>query len=323
MPTLPEFTRTIDNSFVTTWYEIRPEAIDNILTANVIWAALMGAGTLKTQVGSEIITRTIRYGTSDASAVKKGDVLSQGEDELETMAIWKWRYLATHVQRSLFDDQVNNGKSKIKDLVGLRLAAAREALEAKLEERTLAAEVTDETGKEIQGLNDLVPSFANRATGTYGGISRSNSWWQSKYKALSANPEVNLLADMKNLYNTIHANQSPPNLLVTTQAMFELYEDFALDKSQLIKDESTRLADLGFEVLRFKGKPLVWAPNMTDDNMLMLNMNYIEVVHDPSLWFDMTEWKPIPLQGERIAHILSTCNIIGTQPRRHGRLYKP
>ncbi|MEK0325385.1 MAG: hypothetical protein QQN63_06735, partial [Nitrosopumilus sp.] len=114
--TLPSLTRTIDDAFVTTWYEIREEAIDNILNATVIWAALMGAGSFTPQVGGQFITRTIVHGEQAAVDVARGDTLPQGEPELETMARWTWRYIATHVQRSVFDDQINNGPSKIKDL---------------------------------------------------------------------------------------------------------------------------------------------------------------------------------------------------------------
>ncbi|KKL11579.1 hypothetical protein LCGC14_2544440, partial [marine sediment metagenome] len=36
--TLPELTETIDNAFLHTWYEIRKEAIDNIIDATPVWA---------------------------------------------------------------------------------------------------------------------------------------------------------------------------------------------------------------------------------------------------------------------------------------------
>jgi hypothetical protein len=81
------------------------------------------------------------------------------------------------------------------------------------------------------------------------------------------------------------------------------------------------MLDLGFEVLRFKGKDLTWTPNITDD-MLFLNSSHIDVVYDPMIWFSMTEWKYIPKQTERIAHIICTANIISDSLRRHGRLYK-
>lgn len=338
--TLPSLTKAIDNSFVTTWYEIRPEAVDNILNATVIWAALSAAGCMKEQQGSELITRTVRYGQATATEIQKGDTLPQGETELETMAIWKWRTIASHVQRNMFDDQRNRGPSLIKSLVGTKLTAARDALEQKFESSMFNAIVTDESGKLFQGLNDLVPVVASRSTGTYGGIARpsayvdsgngvyvgdtagTNSWWGPKYLAgtLSA-IEDNLITDMKKLYNSIFNNQVPPDLIVTDQPTFEVYEEFALDVVQIIKDDSTKLADLGFDVIRFKGKPMVWTPQITAHHMLMLTTDFIEVVYDPGFWFDMTEWKPIPLQPDRIAHIVCFANLISDQLRRHGRLY--
>ena len=126
---------------------------------------------------------------------------------------------------------------------------------------------------------------------------------------------------MRTLYNSLHNNQSPPNLIITDQNIFETYEDFSADTIQIIKDESTFLADLGFEVLRFKGKPMVWTPGITADQILMLNTDFVEVVYDPGLWFDMTDWKPIPLGMERIAHIMSALNVISGQLRRHGRIF--
>jgi len=335
--TLPSLTRTIDNAFVTTWYEIRTAAIDNILNATPVWAVLNNAGCMKSQNGSELITRTLRYNYQTATEVQRGDTLPQGEVEMETMAIWRWRTLASHVQRSLFDDQKNQGPSKIKDLVGMKLDGAKDGLNQKFESSLFNAIVTDESGKLIQGLHDMVPPIASRTTGTYGGINRpstysdtgngvyaasaGNSWWGPKYLAgTAATVEDDLLTDMKKLYNTVSNNQASPNLILTDQTLFELYEEFALDASQIVKDASTMLADLGFEVLRFKGKPMVWSNDMTDNHMLMLNTDFIEFVYDSNYWFDMTDWKPVPLQEERIAHIVCFGNMISTQLRRHGRL---
>jgi len=341
---LPSFTRTIDDDFVTTWYEIREEAIDNILGATVTWAALVGAGCLTPQTGSEIITRTIRYGTVSAENVTEGHVMTPGDPDLETMAIWYWKYIAVNIQRSMIKDQQNAGPSKIKSYVGNRITAARDALEQQLESDIWSAHDSTEANATIQGLNDLVPSYYSGYYdgGTYGGITRANTWaaesngvykpsggtnpwWGNNYyDGTDASVEDDLLDDMKKLYNSIHANQSPPNLLICTQDLFEIYETFAVDISQIIKDESNRLADLGFEVLRFKGKPLIWSKDCTPENgtgfMLMLNTDFIELVYDPMLWFDMTDWKPITYEFDRAAQIILCANLITTQPRRHGRL---
>ena len=343
MSTLPELTRKIDDAFTETWYEIRPDAADNIQDAIVVWAAMREAGCFTPQVGGAFITRPIRYGTATTAAVAKGDVFSQGEPELETMAMWTWRYLSAHVQRSVFDDQQNNGKFKIKDYVAKRLKAAREALDATYETDALRAQVPLEGGKELQGLNDLLPVYesggayhATEGTVTYGKINRptayadsgngvlvpstGNTWWGSKYLVGTAPIEVNLLSDLKKLVNSVHNNQEMPNLILTDQSGFEVYEEYAMDASQIIKENGSQLADLGFSVLRFKGIPFTWSPNVESGTFMVLNLNHVEVIYDPQLWFEMSEWKPSQLGGERIAHILTACNIITDQPRRHGAL---
>lgn len=342
MPTtLPTITETIDNAFLTTWYEIRAEAADNILNATPIWAALMAAGCMKTQVGSDLITRTIRYGQDTAVAVNENSLLPTGEVELETMARWTFRYIAGKVQRNAMKDRENSGPSKIKDYVGLRLTGARDALEQKFESSMFNTFMSGETGDELQGLEDMVPTVANRSSGTYGQITRAsayapstalggvevptaaatNPWWGPRYlQSALASIEDTLIEDMKNIFGAIHNNQVAPNLMITDKAIFDIYENFALDISQIVKDESTMLADLGFEVLRFKGKPLVWTSSMTANHMLFLTTDFIEFVYDPTMWFSMTGWKPIPLETRRIAHILSAGNLISDQLRRHGRL---
>ncbi len=335
--TLPTYTRTLDDAFVTTWYEIREEAIDNILNATPVWNVLFNAGSFTEQVGGEIITRTIRHGEITPEQVKKGHVMTPSEPSLETLAIWDWRYLASNIQRSTFTDQKNNGPSKIKDYVGGRITAARDGLEQKYETDLWAAFVSGEGGDGIASLNDMVPLVANRSTSTYGKIARpatysnntlavdvpatGNVWWGPKYyEGVQATVDMDLLSDMKKLYNGLHNNQDAPNLIIMTLAMFEIYEDFAIDISQIIKDETTRLADMGFEVLRFKGKPVIYSDNITAQNALFVNTDWIEVVYDPQLWFDMTDWKPQAFEFDRAAQILCAANLITTQPRRHGRL---
>jgi hypothetical protein len=317
--TLPTFNRTIDNDFTQTWYDIKPKAIDQILEATVIWALMKMKGMFKPQEGGRLIEETVRYALPPTKAVRKGSILNQGEYENRTAAFWTFRYLSAHVQRSLDDDLANRGRYRIADYVAQRTEDAMDALVQQYETNVLRSEQTDESGDEIQGFNDIVPAYANRATGTFGRISRANTWWQPKYKQWTAPKEINLLSDMKEFYNTVGNNQSNPDIIITDKTTFEMYEDFGLDAVQI--SGNSKILDLGFETLRFKGKDLIWTPNITAGDMLMLNSRYIKFVYDPACWFDMTEWKTPELQMERIAHILCRGNMTSSSLRRHGRLY--
>lgn len=332
---LPTYSAAIDSQFVRTWYEIRPEAIDNVLLATPVWAALKMKGCFKSQVGGNKIERTIRHSVGGgAVAVAKGITLPSGEVDTKTAAFWTWRYIAAPIQRNLIDDQVNNGKFRIVSYVSDRITEARDSLMQKYETDLFRAHVTDETGIEVQGLNDLIPPIATVTTGTYGGIARpatyssglpatGNTFWGPKYYSGNAPIEVNLRQDMTHLYNMLDMNQNePPTLIVTTQEIFEAYEEFAVDASHIVKQGTGGLADLGFEVLKFKGKDMVWSPNVTAGVVKMINTNYVDVMYDPQMWFDMTPWKDGgPVDMDRIAHVICALNILTTQPRRHGQLY--
>lgn len=348
MATLPVFQQTIDNQFTDTWYEVRADAADNILNSTVVWALLKMKGCFKEQRGGRLIERTVKYAVGPTpQAVGKGDVLPTGEIETETAAFWRYeRAVATHIQRSLFDDTANAGKFQIKSYVTRRTNEAMDALKQKYEGDVLRACVIAETGKEMQGLADMVPPPASRASGTYGGIARptnytsdvpdaGNTFWSPRYQTLTLPVEVNLVSDMKNFFNDVTNQQEKPDILLTTQTLYELYEDFGLEAIQFLGNQ--KLLDLGFESLKFKGADMTYSPNMAASAtiydgstagyasqthaMLFLNSAHIEVIYDPGLWFEMTEWKSIYNQSDRLAHILCRATIISDQLRRHGLLY--
>lgn len=210
-----------------------------------------------------------------------------------------------------------------------------ETLRQQYERDLLRAAVTDESGKEIQGLHDMIPPVASRATGTYGGIARpttfssdvatvGNTWWTPKYAQLTANPDVNLLSDMKHFKNTVENQQETVDGLLTTQTLYETYEEFGLDASQIVGNQ--KLLDLGFTTLKFKGADMFWSANVTSGDMMFLTSKFIRVVYDPMIWFAMGPWKEPHNQVERICHILCTMNIVpGPKARAslryHGLLY--
>lgn len=331
--TVPTFTKVMDNAFTTTWYEIQPDAADNIMNATPIWAWLKMKGCLKSQEGGTNVERTVKYALPVTKAVTKGDVLPQGVIENRTSAFWDLqdRNLSISIQRSLWEDRANRGKFRIISYVADRLEDATNGMKQDYESKLFSANVTDESGKEIRSLYDLVPPVATRNTGTWGGINRptnftsdvpdtGNIWWSPKYKQLTATPEVNLLSDMKSFYNTVGDQIEYPDAIVTSKNLFELYQEFGLDQTQIVGSQS--MLSLGFKTANYNGADLIWSKNQLTDDMRFLNSNWIECVYDPMIYFMMTNWQDIPGQQERIAWIITTMTgTITRQPRRHGLLY--
>ena len=337
---IPTLTETLDDEFTSTWYQVRAEAIDNILDATPITALLKMKGAFEPQSGGRLIERTIRYGQKTAFAFGQGDVLPVTEEQLETVAFWEWAYLGVPVTRTFVLDQQNAGPDKIKSYLDRRLTAARQAMVTK-HETVFMAEVIHASGsKEPLSIFDYIPDNVTTAdymtSGySYGGITRDNLWWQhadftaadgrstghTNHVGVKAGPaQLTMLKDMTNAYNTCGRQLEYPDMILTTQAAFEIYQEFAVAKEQLVRDETTRLADLGYEVMRFMGKPITWSPSMTPGQMVMLNSNYFDVVYDPAVWFDMTPWESPERQLDRVAYIVSAIQNVGYNPRFNCRI---
>ncbi len=354
MATLPQWTKTLDDDFVNTWYEIRANVIDNVLEATVFTAALKNFGCFTEQVGSEIITRTVGYGQKSTQRFDRGTVLSQSVVPLDTMAEWNWRYFTVDVNRSLVDDAVNAGRFQIKSYVARRLEAARNALVQDLETMLMQWGASYPAPYPPKGLYDICTNATaegivsgsggavsdTSVSGTANGkINKTNAWWRNWTMADGASASsatedakkqagptnepyaLNLVPDMRHLFNKIRDNQEAPNFILTDQDLYEAYEDEAQDKQTIVQSAFTKKAvDLGFDAFTYKGATMSYTGKLSGTkHLVMLNLNHVEMVYNPNLWFDMGEWKNTPSQFERVAYIVCmTTGLITAQPRRHG-----
>ena len=81
------------------------------------------------------------------------------------------------------------------------------------------------------------------------------------------------------------------------------------------------MGDAGFEALRFKGADISWSSQATASAMYFLNSRYIELVRDPTYYFEMTDWKAVPEQVEdRVAQVIAAMNLMVSNRRRLGVL---
>jgi len=346
--TLPTLTRTLDDDFVNTWYEIRALVIDQITEATVFWAALKNFGCLVSQVGGEYITRSVRYGTKSTQRFSKGSTLTQSVPKLDTMARWDWRYFLVDVNRTLIDDAKNSGPYKIKDYLMSRMDAAREALLQDSETYISQWGAYYSGDAQPNGLYDICPNYTaetavgagsasdSQASGTSNGnINHTNTWWRNwvAYDDATANAtnkiagatnepySVGLVPDLRHMYNTINANMEPPNFILMDQDIYEAYEDEVSDKLQIVRNAFTRKAgDLGFEAITYKGATMSYSGKLASTkHVFLLNMNHIELVYDPDVWYSPTSWRTTTNQLESVMFIVCmTSGLITAQPRRHG-----
>jgi hypothetical protein len=268
------------------------------------------------------------------------------------MAEWNWRFFTVDVNRSLVDDAKNAGKFQIKSYVARRLEAARNACVQDLETYLSQWGAYYAAPLQIKGLYDICANATaetavgtgsasdSKASGTSNGkINRTNAWWKNWTMAdgatassaaqdvlFNAGPTnepyaMNLVPDMRHMFNKVRANAEAPNFILCDQDIYEAYEDEAQDKQTIVQSAFTKKAvDLGFDAFTYKGATMSYSAKLSGTkHLFMLNLNHVEMVYNPNLWFDMGDWKNTPAQFERVAYIVCmTTGLITAQPRRHG-----
>jgi hypothetical protein len=310
----------LDNLYTTTWLHQKGEAVDNIFESVPFWFWMRDKGRLKQKIGGRHILEKLEYAKNDGvKFIGKGGTVDMNDREFLTEAVFNWHYLVAPIVRFGTDDQKNRGKAKIMDLMNAKLSNAENSLVDTLEETLAAGEGA--TDGAFDGLQWLVKDDPTTSS-VVGGINQATyDWWRNKTKNMSGLSFATLgVPNMRAMLNNVTNNRRKDrtDIILTDQTTFERYEEAAYDKLEL---NSTKLAELGFDSQVFKGIPMVWSPEISG-RMYFLNTNYLYFVYDPGLYFDMTEWKPIPEQvNDRTAQIVTACSFVTNRRRVQGVLH--
>ena len=319
MPT--SLTEVLDNLYASTWQHMKGEIIDNIFNATPFWFWLKEKGKLRSVSGGRHILETLEYAENDSVGfIGRGGTVPLNDREFITDAVYDWRYMVASIVRFGVDDQKNRGKTRIFELARAKVNNAQESLVTLLE-TTLFGGVGAE-GTNFDGLQHLIADDPTAAASIGGIPQATETWWRNKTDTMVGSSfATNGTAKMRTMLNNCMNNRAMdrPDIILTTQAVHEFYEDNVLDKYQLT---NKKLADLGFENLLFKSIPMVWSPSCGAQKMYFLTTRFLNFVYDPAVFFDMTEWKAIPDQvNDRAAQVITACSFTTNRRRVHGVIH--
>lgn len=323
MAAVYSLTEAVDNLYTSTWQNMGSEVKDQIFDATPFWFWLRDKGKLKTQQGGRFLTEPLRYAKSDrVKFIGKGGTVSLADQEFLTVANYEWRYLVDSIVRFGVDDQKNRGKNMIINLMNAKLQNSQDSLVDKMEAKLFALQSAEALS--FEGLQDLVADDPT-ASATIGGIPQdvaANSWWRNKVKDMTGlSFAVNGLAEMRTLLNNVtnNLNSDRSDIIVSGQTPFEFYEDLVGEQKRIVNQ---KLGDAGFENIQFKGLPMIWSPSAANTRMYFLNTTFLAFTYDPMMFFDMTEWKPIPDQvNDRAAQIITAGNLVTSRRRAQGVMF--
>jgi hypothetical protein len=295
---------------------------DNIFQSAAFWYWLKDKGKIRPMRGGRFLEVNLQYGKNTTTQwITRGGTVAMNDFKFLTVGQYNWRYLVANILRFWIDEQQNSSDSKIVDWVNAKLDNTEEALVDNLE--TALTGGAGSATNQIDGLQFLVPDAANVASASFnaGGIDPSvYTWWQNQAITMAGlSFAINGIANMRHLLNLCMNNRrmDAPDIILSDMLSYEYYEDAVLP---MLRIGNTKLADAGFENQTFKRIPMVWTPAITA-RMYFLNTRFIEFIYDPSAFFDMTDWKPIPDQvDDRAAQVKLACSFVTSRRRVLGVL---
>jgi hypothetical protein len=296
----------------TTLKNYRTKLIDQIHNSNAVFYKLKSVGAIKEESGGERIQVPVMYAKNTTSGSYRGyDQLDTTPQEGIDSAEYNWKQYSVSITVSGEEIRKNKGKKwKIIDILDAKTKQARMSLVSNL----TAGIFSDGTGngsKDLTGLEAMVA-----ASGTYGGIdSGAHTWWRAGVESSS---EALGLPKMRTAYNTASiGGKDAPDLIVTTQALFEKYEGTftAVSDTNIAgvwrtqSAGSKKMADGGFESMSFKGVPIVWDEDCPTGTMYFLNTEHMNLTVHEDANFDTSDFVKPENQDAQIAQILFMGNL--------------
>lgn len=309
----------LDNLYTTTWQNMKASVQDQIFDATPFWFWLRAHDGLESVAGGRFLTEPLRYAKSErVKFIGRGGTVDLSDQEFLTVATYEWRYLVDSIVRFGVDDQKNRGRNQIINFASAKLDNSRDSLIDKLES-VLAADGSEALS--YHGLQEVVPD--DPTTGVFGGIDAAvETWWRSQTRNMTGlSFAVHGQSEMRSMFNNCGNNLKSdfPNIILSGQTPYEHYEDSVIEQKRIV---NKTLGDAGFENIAFKGVPMVWTPAVAATRMYFLNSRFMKFKYDPAMFFDMTEWKPIPDQvNDRAAQVITAGNLATSRRRVHGVLH--
>lgn len=294
----------------TTLANYRDQLTDNVFTARPLTYFLMDKGRIRMLSGGTKIVEPLIYGANSTVGSYSGyDSIALTPQDGITAAEYDWKQYVASISISGIEEAKNNGEQEIINLLEAKIMQAEESMREGFNQMFFG-NGTGNSGKNWNGLANLV-----EASGTVGGIDRSTATWWRSYENNSAGALT--LAKMATAYNSVSVGNDHPDMILTTQTLFEKYE--ALLQPQL-RYTDTKTADAGFQNLLFKAAPVVYDVHCDTGVMYVLNSKYLTLVGHTDKWFSQTPFVQPEDVDARYALIMCYGNLTCRNAAKQGKL---
>ncbi|QDP60795.1 MAG: putative major head protein [Prokaryotic dsDNA virus sp.] len=305
-----------------------PVMIDNIFDSNILTHKMLRESE-PIATGNKVL-QPIEYAKSGAKGFYNGyDVLDTTPQEVFTDASYDWVQCHASITYSGREEALNSGSERVIDLISAKVKNAEKSLKdlfgSQLYSDNSGSAVSTPADATTNGFVGLQHICA--VDRTLGGInSTTYTWWDAQagtfgsnvFNTVSASSGANSIGrELRDMYGKCTVDQDAPNLIVTTQIIFDAYEE-SLTAQKRYGASSTDLADAGFQALKYRGADVVVDDHCPAGHMYFINTKYLKFRHNAQRNFAFQGFKKPVNQDASVAQILWLGALTCSNPRMLG-----
>lgn len=282
----------------TTLKNYQKKFADNVSNHIPLMKYMMMEGATKLTGGASIVRPLISGFNTTANSYSRMETLDTTEQEGMTAAEYNWKQLSVQVTLHGLERSQNQGKEAVLSLLEGKIKQAELSIENKISVM-LFGDGTGNLGKDLLGLEALIAQ--DPTVGTVGGINRAtDAFWRSKVNAAVGSFATNGLTAMSVMKRSLTRGTSKPDLIVTDSTNFGRLETVANGRAQFL---NPKLAELGFEALKFEGVDVIFDENCTADRMYFINTEHLRLDIHKDVNMDMGKFIEPANQDGSVAKI--------------------
>jgi hypothetical protein len=303
---------------------VMPEIVDAVYDSNVLFHRLTRANKKVVQGGTQIEVPIQYARPNNAQAYSGYDVLNTAPFDVIRNAVFEWKQYSTLVTVDGLTLIKTDNPEAIAQLIKTQFELAKADFCHVLGSDMYRGNATDP--KKLTGLAQAVA-----ASGLYGNINHTNTWWQSKIDNTTALNSVGL-AELQNIFSQLTIGRENPTLMIGRRAVYNRLWGLIYGTSGAnvqinlpAGGADEILASAGFTNILFNNVPLVVDSQVDDSTgtptngkLYMLNENWWEVVVSPRADMAMEDFVTPHDQDAMTAKILFAGELICKNPRLQG-----